>query len=65
MCAVRVHSKQLAELGPLHNSLTMCKAIYSIIWYSAIEEVSSTFITYDHAGDIEFLQMKQFMYIFK
>ena len=52
MCAVRAHSKQLAELGHLHNSFTLCKAVYSIIWCSAIEEVSSTFITYAHAGDM-------------
>ena len=52
MCAVRAHLKQLAELGHLHNSFTLCKAVYSIIWCSAIEEVSSTFITYAHAGDM-------------
>ena len=52
MCAVRAHSKQLAELGHLNNSFTFCKAVYSIIWCSAIEEVSSTFITYAHAGDM-------------
>ena len=52
MCAVRVHLKQLAELGHLHYSFTLHKAIYSIIWCSAIEEVSSTFITYAHAGDM-------------
>ena len=52
MCAVRAHSEQLAELGHLHNSFTLCKAVCSIIWCSAIEEVSSTFITYAHAGDM-------------
>ena len=52
MCAVRTHSKQLAELGHLRNSFTLCKAVYFIISCSAIEEVSSIFITYDHAGGI-------------
>ena len=56
MCAVRAHLKQLAELGHLHNSFTLHKAVYSIIWYSAIEEVSSIFITYAQAGDMSSCQ---------
>ena len=52
MHAVTAHLKQLVELGHLHNSFTLCKAVYSIIWCSAIEEVSSTFITYAHTGDM-------------
>ena len=52
MCAVRAHLKQLVEIGHLHNRFTLCKAVYSIIWCSAIEEVCSTFTTYAHAGDM-------------
>ena len=40
MCAVRAHLKQLAELGHLHNSFTLCQAVYSIIWCSALGKVS-------------------------
>ena len=50
MCAVRAHLKQLVEIGHLHNSFTLCKTVYSIIWCSVIEKLSSTFITYAHAG---------------
>ena len=46
MSAVRAHLKQLAELGHLHNSFTLCHLVLSY-W-----RVSHTFITYPNAVDM-------------